>query len=392
MKRLIIAAILFLLPYSAWADPVIPAPWTAQPPNNAMSVTATTTSQSFGVSAASPAPMSIAVCNTGSNAAYVTTGVNSAVTAVVPSSTVAGSSLVSAGICRSFTYAPFVAVITGSNTTTLTIETGSGSLALLQGGGGTGSLQTNLGNLLGGVGSGVLTAMNSNVNSSGGLITTAITTLGSLTTAAGGAFGTAAYVNTGTSGGTVPLLNGSPTTTGNWQFNATGSQIALGLNGGPGGNIQLNGGTSASFQIGASAAGAPIMTNVPSSTAALNYMCYNNSTDAITFDSSGTCLVSSLRFKHSVRQLHGNLAFAMAIDPISFLYNDQSVIKGRQEGVTAESMAAADPLSVEYGDDNKPLKPKMMALIAHLYGAVQEQQREINRLYVENRRYRHLHQ
>lgn len=47
-----------------------------------------------------------------------------------------------------------------------------------------------------------------------------VTTLSDLTTAAGGAFGTAAYVNTGTSGATIPLLNGSPTASGSWTFSA----------------------------------------------------------------------------------------------------------------------------------------------------------------------------
>lgn len=47
-----------------------------------------------------------------------------------------------------------------------------------------------------------------------------VTTLSDLTTAAGGAFGTAAYVNTGISGATIPLLNGSPTASGSWTFSA----------------------------------------------------------------------------------------------------------------------------------------------------------------------------
>lgn len=39
----------------------------------------------------------------------------------------------------------------------------------------------------------------------------------------GGVLGTAAAVNTGTSGGTVPLLNGNPTASGTWTFSAVGA-------------------------------------------------------------------------------------------------------------------------------------------------------------------------
>jgi len=93
-----------------------------------------------------------------------------------------------------------------------------------------------------------------------------VTTLSSLTTAAGGAFGTAAYDNTGTSGATIPLLNGSPTASGTWTFSAanaltlsamTGTQCleevsgivtptgsTCGSGGGGGSNVTVNGGST----------------------------------------------------------------------------------------------------------------------------------------------------
>lgn len=65
----------------------------------------------------------------------------------------------------------------------------------------------------------------------GTLVNNAVTTLSSLTAAAGGSFGTAAFVNTGTSGGTVPLLNAANTFSGNAvfsaRFDASGSTHSL---------------------------------------------------------------------------------------------------------------------------------------------------------------------
>jgi len=90
-----------------------------------------------------------------------------------------------------------------------------------------------------------------------------VTSLVDLTTAAGGAFGTAAYDNTGTSGATIPLLNGSPTASGVWTFSAsnalvlsamtgtscleeisgivTATGVACGSGGGGGTNLEING-------------------------------------------------------------------------------------------------------------------------------------------------------
>ena len=111
---------------------------------------------------------------------------------------------------------------------------------------------------------------------------------------------------------------------------------------------------------------------IASSGAALAYTCYNSSTGQFTYDSAATCLVSSLRFKHAVAPLTNSLDVISKIDPISFTYNDQTVVKGEQEGISAESMAHADPLLVEYDAEGLPLKPKLMGLIGRLVGAVKE--------------------
>ena len=60
------------------------------------------------------------------------------------------------------------------------------------------------------------------------------------------------------------------------------------------------------------------------------------------------------------------------IDAISFEYDDQSIIAGRQDGVSAESLAGADPLLVSYDDRGRPDRPRPLSIIGRLVGAVRE--------------------
>lgn len=108
-------------------------------------------------------------------------------------------------------------------------------------------------------------------------------------------------------------------------------------------------------------------------------VCYTSSNGEISYNTS-SCLTSSLRYKHDIEPLTDSLAVVDAVDPISFLYNDQSMIKGRQDGVSAESLAAADPLLVEYDDKGRPDRPRPLSMIARLFGAVQELHRELESL------------
>jgi hypothetical protein len=121
----------------------------------------------------------------------------------------------------------------------------------------------------------------------------------------------------------------------------------------------------------------PTLTAISSSAAALAYLCYNTGTGAITFDSAGTCLVSSLRLKANAHPLRNNLAVIDGIDPIGFEFKDQSTIRGPQEGVSAESVARVDPDLVEFDRAGLPLKVKYQELLGRVIGAIQEQQREI---------------
>ena len=129
---------------------------------------------------------------------------------------------------------------------------------------------------------------------------------------------------------------------------------------------------------------------LPTTSAALHLVCWNPSTDGFSHDSS-SCLTSSLRYKHDVEPLINNLAAIAKIDPISFVYDDQSAIAGRQDGVSAESLAKADPLLVSYDDQGRPERPKEFGIIGRLVGAVKELKADNDNLRaeVESLRSRH---
>ena len=110
---------------------------------------------------------------------------------------------------------------------------------------------------------------------------------------------------------------------------------------------------------------------LPSTSAALDQVCYNSSTKELSYDGS-SCLTSSLRYKRDVEPLTNNLDVVSRIDAISFEYDDQSIIAGRQDGVSAESLAGADPLLVSYDDRGRPDRPRPLSIIGRLVGAVRE--------------------
>lgn len=132
--------------------------------------------------------------------------------------------------------------------------------------------------------------------------------------------------------------------------------------------------------------------NVPSianSSSALTYLCWNSSTGLVTYDNSGTCLVSSLRYKHDVTAIVDPVGKLMQMDPIQFVYDDQSNQAGQQIGLSAESVAKAIPFLATYDKHGRPEKVKYIAMIGLLTAAVQRQEIEIERLERESRGKRH---
>jgi endosialidase-like protein len=105
-------------------------------------------------------------------------------------------------------------------------------------------------------------------------------------------------------------------------------------------------------------------------------VCYNSSTGAVTYDSSTTCLLSSMTVKHDWRPLEGALPEVMQLNPVDFLYDDQGAMPGRQIGLLAEQVAKVDPRLVT-NDDGRPMGVRYINAIALAFAAIKEQQAEI---------------
>lgn len=117
---------LLLLPSLAWAQGAVtayPAPWSQVGNTVSLSASGTSSNAQLGwVGVASPAPPVANVCNTGSNAAYVLLG-NSSVSVTTSTGTI-----VPAGLCSLIAVNgnQYIAGITASSTTTLSIGVGVG--------------------------------------------------------------------------------------------------------------------------------------------------------------------------------------------------------------------------------------------------------------------------
>ncbi len=287
-----------LAPICAMAQLVTPAPW--QPAGSTTALTATTASQTVQLFQGNPGPSTttLRVCNKSTSInAYVLMG-NSNVT--VTSTT---GSLVQFGFCIPLAIAnkQYIAAITPSSTAALEFQGGTGSIAGTGGGGGTGGgagtpggstddLQYNAGGgNFGGItltdgqtavgqtgstplaksmsgdctraatgavtctktsgtsfgslatltpGAGVATAAAINVGTSGALLVKGTSVCGDLSNAT-----TACSTATGTSGATLPLLNGANTWSAKQTMTGSGP-LEVGANGGNIGSVKFYGNTS----------------------------------------------------------------------------------------------------------------------------------------------------
>lgn len=116
------------------------------------------------------------------------------------------------------------------------------------------------------------------------------------------------------------------------------------------------------------------MPSLPTTTAALGAaVCWTTTTGQLQRDTNaGGCLVSSARYKHDIEPLRGSLAEVMAMQPVSFLYNDNVGVSGAQVGFIAEQMARIDPRLVGFNPDGEAQSVRYMQLTARLAGAIQE--------------------
>lgn len=156
---------------------------------------------------------------------------------------------------------------------------------------------------------------------------------------AGGALGTAAFVNTGTSGATVPLLNLSTTVGGNWDFAANTS---FGATGGSAGEAIFYGSTSGDWVLYTNATGAPLVTNLANSTGT-DPMCWNSGTGA--WEYATACTVSDAGLKTTLTALTSTdvLGGLMAMHPGTGRWLDatENAKKGEQAFLTAQDVRAA---------------------------------------------------
>ncbi len=126
--------------------------------------------------------------------------------------------------------------------------------------------------------------------------------------------------------------------------------------------------------------------NVPSlssSTAALNYACYNSGTGAFTYDSSGTCLASLESLKEIVGPIDDALSEVMQLHPIWAKFRDdiKSTANHRvQPMLGAVATSKVDPRLVSYDDKGNVRGVLYMQNTALLTRAVQQQQHEIDSL------------
>jgi endosialidase-like protein len=125
-------------------------------------------------------------------------------------------------------------------------------------------------------------------------------------------------------------------------------------------------------------------TNLVNSTAATTgTLCYTTPGSGpfhglINYDGTNTCLVSSRRFKHSIRPLRlSGLSLVDRFRPVSFRYNHEP--ETPHYGLIAEDVARIDPTLVGF-KENLPYSLREMDIVAVMIRAIQELSAKVNRL------------
>lgn len=168
---------------------------------------------------------------------------------------------------------------------------------------------------------------------------------------AGGAIGTSAFVDTGTSGTKVALLDGNNTYSGTATF------------------------SSATVIVSALASDATHTTST---------ICQDTTSHTLLTGSgaAGICLgTSSLRYKHDVVDLDVGLREILALRPVSYFLNaDRGDPTRMLYGFVAEQGATVLPRLTGLDADGKPNTFDYLGVIPVLVRAVQEQQKQIDEL------------
>lgn len=100
-----------------------------------------------------------------------------------------------------------------------------------------------------------------------------------------------------------------------------------------------------------------------------SYLCYDSTSKAVTY-TMATCSVSSIRFKHDINNLTGNLDKVMALRPVEYAYNKDN---RRDIGFIAEEVFNIEPRLVTFEQDGTTIHGLNYAQFAPiLAGAIQE--------------------
>ena len=122
--------------------------------------------------------------------------------------------------------------------------------------------------------------------------------------------------------------------------------------------------------------------NMNTSTAALDYVCWNPSTGKLTADSAGTCLASTQKVKENIQDLDIGLKQVMNLHPISFDYKKEYSPRdlGDQVGFIAEEVVKVDSRLVSRDSKGEFNGVRYSQMTSVLTKAIQEQQQEIEDL------------
>lgn len=229
----------------------------------------------------------------------------------------------------------------------------------------------------------------------------------------GGTLASAAYVATGTSGGTIPLLNGTNTWSSAQTFSAAitasnasmvtqtvgGRTFTYGSDGfnmiltsSGGGNINfVTGATNAIDSSGNFTFGAG-MTNAHLSTGTNADVVCVSSGGVFLIQAAASCTISSMRFKNMKPDLDptptASLEGVLALKPVAFTRKEESDHPNPdrnfgtlQDGLTAENVAEVFPRCALYEDDMvTPKGYRTECVLAEVIGAIKAQHHKISNL------------
>jgi len=207
-------------------------------------------------------------------------------------------------------------------------------------------------------------------------------------------------LNIGNSSTNITTVNGGNITVGG--ASSPNITVGSGVSGAPGiivSTVGAGGGTTSInasgglVQIGSASSantmfGHVFLPNIPSSSAALDYLCFNSSNGYLTYDTT-TCTTSDIRYKENVKTITYGLEEVLKLRPVTYDLKKEANPHGmgRKSGFIAGEVESVDKtlavfeVNQETGKMSKTLRGvDYNAVTPLLVSAIQEQQKEIERL------------